>query len=134
MRTEGRSDAASAAKRCSRAQWHLSDRCSKSDSVRFELGALRGYGTEGECDASPLVLVGCRAWQMQHDAAHGALDAGAELQEPLTQGRHLRTRQACAGRTAAQLLHEQVSRGGQQDAQLNGEEARTAGAGGLRTL
>src|SRR5579864_6579805 len=87
----------------SRTQRRRSDRCSKSDSVRFKLRALPGYGTDGERDTSPLVLIGGGAWQMQHDAAHRALQAGSELEQPLAQGRHLRTRKAGAGGTPTQL-------------------------------
>jgi len=86
----------------------LSDRCSKSDSSIFARRTLRGHGAGCERDASPLVLPRSGARQMQHDALHRALDAGSELQEPLTQGRYLRPGEAGARGTAPQLLHQHV--------------------------
>lgn len=46
-------------------------------------GPLRGYGTDRQCNAAPLVSVGGGAGQMQDDATYRLLDAGAEFEQPL---------------------------------------------------
>ena len=113
----------------------LSESCDAVERMRLVSGAvLCGHGAEGECNTSPLVLPGGTARQMHDDAPHGALDTSAEFEQPLAQRRYLRTRQAGSDRTAAQLLHEHVSSGGQKDPELIGQKARAAGAVDLQPV
>ena len=70
---------------------------------------------------------------MQHDAPRGALDPDAELQEPLPQGADLGSGTFAVG-AQAQLLHQNVRGGGEQNSQLVGEKARAAGAVDLKAV
>ena len=70
---------------------------------------------------------------MQHDAPRGALDPDAELQEPLPQGADLGSGTFAVG-AQAQLLHQNVRGGGEQNPQLVGEKARAAGAVDLKAV
>ena len=83
-------------------------------------------GFEGECDAAPGVEEGCGAREVQYDAADGADDVDAQLQEPVAEPRHLGAGARGACGAPAKLLHEHVGGGGQQDAELvRGEPAAT---------
>src|SRR5690348_4384813 len=90
--------------------------------------------TEGSGDAPPLGSVGESTWQMQHDAAHRALDAATELEQPFAQGADLRSGARSALSAEAQLLHQNVGGRGEQHPQLIGEEARAAGAVDLEPM
>lgn len=43
--------------------------------------ASGSYGAQRSSDALPLVRIRCRHRQMQHDAAHGRFDPGAEFEQ-----------------------------------------------------
>lgn len=55
---------------------------------------------------------------MQHDAPHGGLDPGTELDEPLAQGTHLSAGAGGSRGVQSQLLHQDVGGRRQQHAQL----------------
>src|ERR1039458_2955864 len=56
------------------------------------------------------------------------------LSQPLTQCAHLSARTLTTSGTQAQLLHQHIGGGGEQHAQLVGEEVRTAGAVDLQPM
>ena len=58
---------------------------------------------------------------MQHDTAYGDFNPDTQPQEALAQGAHLGAGQGGAGRGQAQLLQQDVGRGGQEYAQLIGK-------------
>jgi hypothetical protein len=96
--------------------------------------ALCGRGTEACGDDLPVVAVDVGSGQMQHDAPHRGLDPGAELHQMFAQGADLGRAEGGARGAQAQLLVEHVGRGGQQSAQLVGEEAGAAGAVDLQAV
>ena len=69
---------------------------------------LSGGRAERECDVSPRRPVGCRARQMQDEAANGADDMGAQLEQPGPQPAHLSAGARRAGGPQPQFLHEHV--------------------------
>src|SRR5713101_2587978 len=65
--------------------------------------------------------------QVQHDAAHRALDPDGELEQPLPQRGDLGVRAGRAARAALELLEQDVGGQSQQDAELVGQKLRAAG-------
>ena len=103
-----------------RSRWSGLDEAGRSD--------LSGASSEGECDAAPRGEVGRGARQMQDDAADGADDVDAQLQEPVAEPGHLGPRTSGACGAQPKLLQEHVGGGGQQDAELVRCEPAAAGA------
>ena len=69
-------------------------------------------------DLAPRVEIRRRARQMQDEAADGADDVDAELEQPIAQPHHLGSGTRGARRVQPQFLHEHVGCGGQKNAQL----------------
>jgi len=89
---------------------------------------LRRHDANGTRDAQPVAAVGEADEQMQHDTAHGAHDPDTELEQPFAQRAHLSAATIPATGGQAQLLHQYIGGGGEEYAQLVGEQARAAGA------
>src|SRR5512139_3899425 len=100
--------------------------------MRREVSACGGAGGMG--DDSPGVRVGEARGQVQHDSADGGSDAGSDFEEGVAEGRDLSASELGARGSEAQLLHEDVGGGGEEDAELVGEEARAAGAVDLEAV
>lgn len=83
---------------------------------------LRGCGAEVAGDDLPVVAVQTGGGKVQHDAPHRRLDPGTELAEVFAQGADLGAAEGRARGVQAQLLVEHLGGGGQQAAQLIGEE------------
>src|SRR5271163_1597041 len=90
--------------------------------------ALCGRRAEACGNDLPVVAVDARSGQVQHDAPHGGLDPGTELHEVFAQGAYLGGAKGGARGAQSQLLEQHVRGGGQQSAQLIGEEAAATGA------
>lgn len=95
---------------------------------------LSGAGAEGERQALPVVAERERRRQVQHDASHRQHHLGAELEHVLAQGGDLGPGPAGVRRPEPQLLQQDIGGGGQQHAQLVGEEARAARAVDLEAM
>src|SRR5260370_32809331 len=65
--------------------------------------------------------------QVQHDAAHRALDPDGELDQPFAQRGDLRVRTGGAAGAALELLEQQVGGQAQEDAELVGQKPGAAG-------
>jgi hypothetical protein len=72
--------------------------------------------------------------QVQHDTTSRALDPYAEFQQPLAKGTHLGASTVARAGAKTQLLHQHVSGGRQQNAELIGLEIRAAGAVDFQTV
>ena len=71
---------------------------------------------------------------MQDEAADGADDVDAELEQPIAQPHHLGSGTRGARRVQPQFLHEHVGCGGQKNAQLVRPESAAARAVELQVL
>ena len=101
---------------------------------RLALDALPGARPEGKGDLAPRVEIRRRARQMQDEAADGADDVDAELEQPIAQPHHLGSGTRGARRVQPQFLHEHVGCGGQKNAQLVRPESAAARAVELQVL
>jgi hypothetical protein len=75
-----------------------------------------------------------RRGQVHDQAANRAHDASAQLQQAFPQRPNLSSRTAGVRGVQAQLLHQHVGGGGQQDAELVGPEAAATGAVDLKIV
>jgi len=94
---------------------------------------LSRRSTERQCDSSKGGQERKRHGQVHDHAANRDAYAGAEFQQPLAQRLDLSTSAVGATSAQSQFLHEHVSRGGQQHAQLVGPEVAATGAVDLRS-
>src|SRR4051812_37968502 len=83
-------------------------------------------------DQQPRRLPWITGGQVKPDSTCGTRDLDADLEEPKAQRIHLHVRKLGAVRSAAQLVHEHVSRAMEQEAKLVGPEAVTAQSVGLQ--
>ncbi len=96
--------------------------------------ALCGRSAESDGDDQPAVAIHTGCGQVQHDAAYRGLHSGAEFHQVFAQGADLGRAEGGARGAQAQFLVEHVARGGQQSAQLVGEEAAATGAVDFQTM
>ena len=89
-------------------------------TVRWPDSGTRG--AEAGRDGLPGVRVGMGTGEMQHEAAHRARDAHADLQEDKTETADLCTRQRRAIGAQLQFLEQDVRGRGQGDTELIGPE------------
>jgi hypothetical protein len=89
---------------------------------------LRRHGAHRTRNAQPVCAIGKSQRQMQHEAAHGAFNPYAELEQAIAQGADLSAYTLAAEGYQTQLPHQYVSGGSQHHTQLIGQEARAAGS------
>ncbi len=89
---------------------------------------------KGGGDAAPCRCPGIAERQMNYDSTDGSFDPGAELEESFAQGGYLGSVKLGAGGSPSDLLHQDVSRGRQQNAELAGLEIGATGQVDLKPV
>jgi len=87
-----------------------------------------GLRSTAEGDARPAIAERERLRQAQDESSHRGDDLDADLEEFEPQGGDLSARPVGTSSSETDLLQQSIGRGGEQHAQLIGEEPRTAGA------
>ena len=90
--------------------------------------ALCGRSAEASGDDLPVVAMQASGWQVQHDAPHGRLDPGTQLEQVFAQRADLGGSEGGARGTQTQLLVQHIGGGAEQPPQLIGKEASATGA------
>ncbi len=99
---------------------------------RLACGSGRG-GTKRSGDRAPLIGIGCRAGEVDHDAAHRHFNPRAQFQQAQPQCAGLGTAAGCPACMQAQLLEHDIGRR-HQHAQLVGQETGATGAINIQAL
>jgi hypothetical protein len=85
-------------------------------------------------NTQPLVEIGERIREMQHDAARGGFDPDSEFEKPLAQRADLRSGELSNSGAQAQFLPQYIGSSSEQHAQLVGQKTGAARAIDLQSV